>query len=219
MPRLVDHQQRRHQIADSVVRMAAENGIEAVTLARAAEAAGVSKGMLQYYFSTRQELIRNAAQVINDRTFSSIEETLRSSAEEAPRQRLLALLACLTFPSPAQAYDNLALRALFVVAVTDPMLNLKYRQGRRSLLELFETQLSLHWSAESASTDPHRAQAAARFIYGSLQEIGEALAIGELTPCGLPTELERLVDYACQWSQLPAVKRQPHETDCLDCTL
>ncbi len=219
MPRLVDHQQRRHQIADSAIRMAAENGIEAVTLARVADAAGVSKGMLQYYFSTRQELIRNAAQVIHDRTFGSIEEALRSSADASPRQRIMAILAGVTVPSEAQAYDNLALRALFVAAVTDPMLNLKYRQGRRALLQLFETQLLLHWSAEPSLDSSHRAEEAARFIYGSLQEIGEALTLGELSPCALPAELERVVGVACQWPQLSAAPREVHATGCMECSL
>lgn len=199
--------------------MAALNGIEAVTLARVADAAGVSKGMLQYYFCTRQELIRGAAQVIHDRTFKSVEEALAAVADEEPRRRLITIMISLTFPHETQIYDSLALRALFLAAVADPMLNLKYRQGRRALLGLFESQLLLHWAAESSLESAHRAQEAARFIYGSLQEIGEALTLGELVPSGLPTELERIVEYACQWPQLASAPREPHQSDCQECEL
>lgn len=212
MPRLVDHQQRRQQIADGAVKMAAEQGVDAVTLARVAEAAGVSKGMLQYYFCTRQDLIRSACQVINDRTIGCINAFVLSAEHRSPRERLLGILTCLIVPAEARKHDGLALRAFFVAAISDPELNLKYRQRRRALLELFETQLLMHWAREHSASDPQRAQEAARFVYGSLQEIGEAVALGEVAAASLPSELDRVVEHACKWPQIACPPRASDET-------
>lgn len=217
MPRRVDHDQRRDLIAGSAIQIAAEHGAEAVTLAKVANAAGVSKGMLQYYFSTRQELIRAACQIIHDRTFSAVETYLLNCSSTASRQRLAGVIISLSFPNEARKYDSLALRALFLTAVGDPELNIKWRAGRRRLLELFEIQLLMHWGQEQSSTSQHRAQEAARFIYGSLQEVGESIILGELTPTALSSEIEGIVEHACQWPEKTRPARELHLLGCADC--
>lgn len=217
MPRRVDHDQRRDLIAGSAIRIAAEHGAEAVTLAKVANAAGVSKGMLQYYFSTRQELIRAACQIIHDRTFGAVETYLLNCSNTASGQRLVGVISTLSMPTESRKYDSLALRALFLTAVGDPELNAKWRAGRRRLMELFEIQLLMHWAQEQSSTSQHRAQEAARFIYGSMQEVGEAIILGELTPTALGSELSGIVAHACQWPEITRPAREMHLLDCADC--
>ena len=57
MPKKVDHQERRTLIADALMRVAADQGLEAVSLRHVAAAAGVSSGMVQHYFRTKDEMM------------------------------------------------------------------------------------------------------------------------------------------------------------------
>lgn len=57
MPKVVDHQARRIQVADAVQRLITEQGLDRVTVARTAETAGVSVGHVQHYFSSKDEML------------------------------------------------------------------------------------------------------------------------------------------------------------------
>lgn len=57
MPRQVDHEGRRVQIAGAVFRLAGEQGLEGVTLRDVATRAGVSMGAVQRCFRTKEEML------------------------------------------------------------------------------------------------------------------------------------------------------------------
>ena len=50
MPRRVDHEARRRQITDAVVRLTVKGGLPAATFREVAAEAGVSVRLVQYYF-------------------------------------------------------------------------------------------------------------------------------------------------------------------------
>jgi AcrR family transcriptional regulator len=58
MPRRVDHEQRRRQIADALVRIAATRGLHNAGMREVAAEAGVSVRLIQYYFGTKEGLLR-----------------------------------------------------------------------------------------------------------------------------------------------------------------
>ncbi|WP_016699049.1 TetR/AcrR family transcriptional regulator [Actinoalloteichus spitiensis] len=60
MPRIVDHDQRRTQIARAFQRLLAAGGFAAVSFSRVAAEAGVSVGLIQHYFSGKEALLRYA---------------------------------------------------------------------------------------------------------------------------------------------------------------
>jgi AcrR family transcriptional regulator len=49
VPRRVDHEQRRRQITDALLRIAGTRGLQAVTMREVAAEAGVSLRLVQYY--------------------------------------------------------------------------------------------------------------------------------------------------------------------------
>ena len=65
MPRQVDHDERRRQIAEAVWRLAMRGGLEQVTLRQVATEADVSARLLQYYFGTRDQVLLGALEVLN----------------------------------------------------------------------------------------------------------------------------------------------------------
>src|SRR3977135_4070054 len=87
MPKIVDHDQRRDQIALVACRVVAEKGFDQATIVRIAREAGYTTGMVAHYFDTKQDIIIAALRLILRR----IEERLtRSSAGGQPD--LLTLL-------------------------------------------------------------------------------------------------------------------------------
>ena len=60
MPRPVDHDQRRSQIAGAFQRLLAKEGFAAVSFAKVAAEAGVSIGLIQHYFLGKDVLLRFA---------------------------------------------------------------------------------------------------------------------------------------------------------------
>lgn len=64
MPRVVDHEQRRREIAYGVLVVVAQGGIAAVSLRSVAKAAGVSMGRVQHYFASKDELVQHACRVV-----------------------------------------------------------------------------------------------------------------------------------------------------------
>jgi TetR/AcrR family transcriptional regulator, transcriptional repressor of bet genes len=62
VPRKVDHEQRRANIVEALLRIAGTRGLDAVSLREVAQEAGVSMGAVQHYFATKDEMLLYALQ-------------------------------------------------------------------------------------------------------------------------------------------------------------
>jgi len=60
MPRVVDHRARRAEIVNAVIELIATEGAEALTVRKAAAAAGLSTGALAHYFADKDALLAAA---------------------------------------------------------------------------------------------------------------------------------------------------------------
>lgn len=68
MPKRVDHDERRRQIAAAVWRIAADQGLDAVNMRDVAAEAGVSLRLVQYYFETKHNLLVLALRYLHERS-------------------------------------------------------------------------------------------------------------------------------------------------------
>lgn len=66
MPKRVDHEQRRAVLAAALWRIAARDGLASTTVRQVAAEAGVSVGMVQHYFATKDQMLTFALQRIGD---------------------------------------------------------------------------------------------------------------------------------------------------------
>ena len=64
MPKRVNHDERREQIAFAACQVVAKHGFERATLARIASAAGYTTGMSAHYFKSKQEISLAALRLI-----------------------------------------------------------------------------------------------------------------------------------------------------------
>lgn len=72
MPKLVDHQKRKIQIAEATWKVIVEEGIEQATIRKIAETAGLSVGAIRHYFATQSELLRFSMDLVSDRVLQRI---------------------------------------------------------------------------------------------------------------------------------------------------
>ena len=151
MPKIVDHEKRRDEIALIACRVVAQHGFEQATIVRIARAAGCTTGMIAHYFDTKQEIIVAALRLILRR----IEERLTQAQGTAD---LLALLSE-ALPIDETRYMECAVWIAFWGQVpADKRLKRINAWLHREYLRLFERCLARGWSEWSSWPRPTREQ-------------------------------------------------------------
>ena len=93
MPKVVDHEERRRELAEAVWRVVLRDGVEGVSVREVAAEAGWSAGALRHYFGTKEELLASAARLLEERVIQRLLEIPGSlTAREAVRAALCEVL-------------------------------------------------------------------------------------------------------------------------------
>jgi AcrR family transcriptional regulator len=142
MPKIVDHEQRRDEIALVACQVVARHGFEQATIVRIAREAGYTTGMVAHYFDTKQDIIIAALRLILRR----IEERLTPA--DAPRQADLLALLSEALPLDETRYTECAFWIAFWGQVpADKRLKRINAWLHREYLRLFERCLAHGWAA------------------------------------------------------------------------
>jgi AcrR family transcriptional regulator len=138
MPRIVDHAQRRAEIAEAAALLIAEGGLEAATIREIARRSGYSKGIVEHYFDGKEELIEAALGWANERYLERAEQATRGvRGLAALRARLRA-----TVPASAALKTEWRIRLLFwSLAAIDPELRKQQAARTRDAVESFAADL------------------------------------------------------------------------------
>jgi TetR/AcrR family transcriptional regulator, transcriptional repressor of bet genes len=139
MPKIVDHAERREQIALVACRAVAQYGFEQATIVRIARQAGYTTGMVAHYFDSKQDIIVAALRLILRR----IEQRLSPQAQGQPE-----LLAILTEALPVD--ETRFIECAFYIAFwgqvpADKRLKRINAWLHREYLRLFERCLTRGW--------------------------------------------------------------------------
>ncbi|NMD56846.1 MULTISPECIES: TetR/AcrR family transcriptional regulator [Tsukamurella] len=123
MPRTVDHDERRAQLSDALARVAARDGLHAVSMRSVAAEAGVSLRLVQYYFTSKEQLLVGALRHLEEQSNARWRVRLaRLGTDPTPRQVLDAFVAE-ALPTDAPSRDfYLVSNAFSGLATTEPTL-------------------------------------------------------------------------------------------------
>lgn len=130
MPKVVDHEERRLQIAHGLWQVISERGIEGVTYQRVAEAAKVSVGRIQHYFDSKEELVLAGCQAMVDQA-----EARYNSDADDPWDALFELLS---EPIPQSAQFRLGAAVWYAYmarGVVDPAIGEIVGEATRGTVE------------------------------------------------------------------------------------
>lgn len=152
MPKAVDHDERREQIAHAACIVVANHGFEQATVVRIARAAGYTTGMLPHYFSSKQDILLAALRL----SLLRIEARLRDAGSQGPD-----LLAVLTeaLPLDESRFQECAFWTAFWGQVsTDSDARQLNAWVHREYAKLFRKCLATHWPQSAQWTPALRAQ-------------------------------------------------------------
>src|SRR5215471_19466004 len=126
VPKRVDHEQRRRQIADALLRTAATRGLHATGMREVAAEAVVSLRLVQYYFGTKEQLLLAAMQLLaarfGERVLARARHT-QASASGGPASPRDIIAAILTEALPADGERRtftVLYTAYLALSLTDP---------------------------------------------------------------------------------------------------
>jgi AcrR family transcriptional regulator len=142
MPKIVDHAQRRDEIALVACRVVAEHGFDQASMVRIAREAGYTTGMLAHYFDSKQDIVIAALRLILKR----IDERLARAAGSNTRPDLPALLTE-ALPVDEQRRTECAFWTSFWGQVTaDRRMKRINAWVHREYMRLFERCLAQGWA-------------------------------------------------------------------------
>ncbi|WP_306364061.1 TetR/AcrR family transcriptional regulator [Nocardia sp. CC227C] len=176
MPKRVDHEQRRRLIADAVRHIAADRGLEAVSLGEVAAAAGISKGLVQHYFPSRDAMLRYATGTLRDQ----VDNRVRTEFAGGLTGLRAALVALLPLTDESRT-DALVANAFTVRALKDPEIADRFRVGHSQLRDAVAAMVTFAQADGDlrAKLDPIQE---ADLLLALVVGLGDAVLLGHRTP-------------------------------------
>ncbi|GEN85945.1 TetR/AcrR family transcriptional regulator [Oceanobacillus sp. FSL W8-0428] len=83
MPKKVDHQKRKIQIAETTWKVIVEEGLEQATVRKIAQASDLSVGAVRHYFASQSELLHFSMELVSERVIQRAKER-KFSKEQNP---------------------------------------------------------------------------------------------------------------------------------------
>ena len=121
MPRRVDHEARKREITDAVVRLTVKGGLPAATFREVAAEAGVSVRLVQYYFGTKDQLLLDTQRHVAERSVARIRRLLEGRSE-GPREVLRTIMRSFVPVDDESRHAMLMFVALFTASLLEPVL-------------------------------------------------------------------------------------------------
>jgi AcrR family transcriptional regulator len=158
VPKRVDHEERRRQIADALLRAAAARGLHATGMREVAAEAGVSLRLVQYYFGTKEELLLSGMQHLAagfaERAVTRIRPIKETGGQAGPRDVIGAILAeALPVDDERRTFAVLN-AAYFALSLTEPALAIApLAKNSNAVIDVVAAQLR---TAQAAGDTPAR---------------------------------------------------------------
>ncbi|GGQ86736.1 TetR/AcrR family transcriptional regulator [Kitasatospora griseola] len=134
----VEHEERRRQIAEALLRIADTQGLQSASMRAVAAEAGVSLRLVQYYFETKEGLLLDALARLGAQLQDRMARWITAAGSPpTPRALVTAVLACIL---PTDAESRRIARtytAYYALVLNDPAALEKHGTGQAEVLESF----------------------------------------------------------------------------------
>ncbi|KJY31149.1 TetR/AcrR family transcriptional regulator [Streptomyces sp. NRRL S-495] len=183
MPKLADHDERRAQIIDALLRTAADTGLHAVTMRSVAVEAGISVRLVQYYFDTKEQLLLAAVNRLTARMGERVRDRVRATGPSpAPRDIVEAVLLEAVPTDRESRVFHLLHTEYAVLSVTDPALGGQAFLAAPDEMEGFLVG-QLEAAQRSGDADPRLdARQEAALLLAASAGLGLSVLLGQRTP-------------------------------------
>lgn len=138
MARSADHDERRRQVAEALLRTVARKGLAKTTLADIADELGASVGLVQRYFRSKSALLRFGIEHMYQRS----EERFREVELSPPMRDLVLRLALTLLPLDEERRLELGVWLEFLpTTITDPEMAELHAHATGEVVAVFEQVL------------------------------------------------------------------------------
>lgn len=146
MPKVVDHDARRRELADALLRVVARQGIDAVSVRSVAAEAGCSIRPVQYYFADKAELLAAAHARVSERMGTLVTDAVRALGHEPSPRAVVRTIVHSFLPTTDEARDAvIAYHCFFAAEMTDPALRIpRAAETPTGLARVIRTQVERH---------------------------------------------------------------------------
>ena len=212
MPKRVDHEERRQQIADALLRTAAVRGLHATGMREVAAEAGVSLRLVQYYFGTKEELLLSAMQYLaarfGERAVARFKEASGSASPARPRDVIAAILAEALPADDERRTFTILYTAYFALSLTDPALAIApLVRNSTAVIDVVAAQLR---ASKAAGETPAHVDPDLEAV--SLLAMSAGLGTSVLAGQSSPRQAQAVIDYHLHRlfpESRPALRRTP----------
>src|SRR5215210_1225227 len=123
MPKRVEHDERRRQLTDALLRIASTRGLQAVTMREVATEAGVSLRLVQYYFTDKRTLLNSGLAELAARLDRRVKARAAAVGGSLSVRQVFDLVLGSILPTDEPSrLDQLAWTAYYAAALTGPAL-------------------------------------------------------------------------------------------------
>lgn len=141
MPKQVDHEQRRREIAEALVRLASTRGLHSLGMRDVAAEAGISVRLIQYYFQTKEKLLLFSLQHLGEQLSQRFGTRLRASDNPTSPRNIVESVLVEGLPTDEESRTlHVVYTAYHALAMTDADLA-PYLQGPDALEDYLVNQL------------------------------------------------------------------------------
>lgn len=114
MPKTVDHRERRELIAAGLLRVAAAGGLEGISLRHVAAECGVTSGMVQHYFPTKDAMMAFAMESATTRYTARIATAIEQLGDRPAAGDLVRAVLRTLLPMDASDMDDARVALAFL---------------------------------------------------------------------------------------------------------
>ncbi|HKA69493.1 MAG TPA: TetR family transcriptional regulator C-terminal domain-containing protein, partial [Actinomycetes bacterium] len=191
MPKIVDRELRRRELAAAVWRVIIRDGVAAVSIRSVAAEAGWSSGALRHYFSTRAELLAFACELVIEQVTDRVSGMRQTGGlREAVGDILLE-----TMPVDANRHTESSIAFAFLaLGLGDPELA---RIQRIHFTSMYDLCLNLIRQLDAAGLlAPHRVplESLAHRLHAIVDGLTVHVLAGQLRPAEMVAQLNAYLD-------------------------
>ncbi|GHI02074.1 TetR family transcriptional regulator [Streptomyces cellostaticus] len=204
MPKRVDHAERRTEIAEALLRVAARRGLHAVGMRDVAAEAGVSLRLVQYYFETKEKLLLYGLEHLARRFEERAIARVRAAGHRpGPRAMIEAMLTAALPTDEESRTFHLVYTSYAVLSVTDRALAAQPFIKNPDAAESALAEL-LRQARESDLVQPGvDVELEAVSLLAMSAGLGTSILVGQRSPESAATVLDHHLDRIFQGDRLP----------------
>ncbi|MEV0425733.1 TetR family transcriptional regulator C-terminal domain-containing protein [Micromonospora sp. NPDC050495] len=187
MPKIVDHAERRRELAEAVWQVIAGGGIDSVSTRSVAAASGWSSGALRHYFATRAELLAFACEQVIDQVTERIERL------PLPADPVAAVRAILLETMPVDERRRIEASIAFsflALGLGDPALARVQRRHFTAMFEMCRRLVGDLAARGHLAGEPDRLDTVARRMHAVVDGLTTHVLAGHLGAAEMVAQLD-----------------------------